>query len=477
MVSNCILNICFLSDIISFSPYSQLHSAIDSIQIKTRELNTILDKAIANTNFTAANILVDEFLDSWMDVQSNIVENAIQPSIIQINTFYKLCEQLLSHIQTIFNSEKANYNAADLDAFIVNMQSMSPQNSQQILKIVSNGQLRIDRLLIAFQLAIPAMIQSIQSSRTRSMDVLSYESVYMHDLSHVASGIFQKALQLNITSKADCSKHDVTTEQLVQSSMSTNFKSLILSTPPITYDAAKRLARLAIQTKRISLMDAEPIHMRATPMLRSIDEQSTHASNTINSTLANRNVFRAPFLPNAPNETINKRLDPMRALRAVNRKPNIGSPKRTKRPKSGHLDNLFSHQSNDTTMSIPDFSSTLIANEIKCNSHNISDHINMSMAKALSTPTRAPNIDYVSPIVATDHHIRRTQIASMRQSLTADMNLSPSGHIEPLARTLIAPGAEITNMHKNTLKGAQVCIQNVWRNISQNSMNIIFFFI
>lgn len=461
----------------SFFVFSELHSRIDSIQAKTRDLNIILDKIIVNTNITAENILFDEFLDSWMDVQSDIVENAIQPGIIEINAFYMQCEQLLSRIQSIFNSEKVTYNTADLNTFIAFMQSMSSQNSPQILKIVSNGQLRMDRLLIAFQLAIPGMMQSIQSSKTRNMDVLLYESVYMHDLSQFASGIFQKALQLNIKLKADCPKHDVTTEQLVQSSMSTNFRSLILSTPPITYDAAKRSARLAVQAKRISLMDAEPIHMRAMSMLRNIDEQPTNPSNIINSTLTNRSVFRAPFLPNVPSEAMNKRLDPMRALRAVNRKPNIGSPKRTKRPKSTNLDGTLSYQANDTALSIPDFSSTLIANENKCNSHNLSDHINISMAKALSTPTRTASTECVSPIVSTDHHIRRTQIANMRRSLTADMNLSPSGRIEPLARTLVAHGADMTNM-ENTLKGAQVCVQTVWWDICRNSiiMNFISYF-
>lgn len=409
---------------------------------------------IANTNITRENILCDEFLDSWTDVQLNIIENAIEPSIMEVHTFQTKCDQLVNHIQTAFNSEKAMFNATDLNAFAVNMQSLEPQYYQHMAQIQSNGQLRMDRLLQAFRLAVPFMMRSVETQKTRSIDVLQYESDYMHNLSLLANNIFQKALQLNIEAEIGHDRYEPIVDPMVRNSMLIDFKSLVLSTPPISYDASKRPAKSAIQTKRISLMDTEPAHMRSIPMLQSLADRSMALNKDADQTLVNRSMFRMPTMPNAPSETVNKRLDPMRLLRAVNRKPHIGSPKRAKPvlQQFGHSASMIS--TNDTALSVPDFSSTLIGNEAKDTSHhNLSDHINMSMAKALSTPTRATDADCMSPIGGASRK-RRTQLDNMRRSIAADISLSPSGRVEPLSTTVInRKNVTMDNSFDTTLKG------------------------
>lgn len=418
---------------------------------------------IANTNITKENILYDEFLDSWTEVQLDIIENAIEPSIMQVNAFQKKCDQLVSIIQT--DNEKVFFSASDLNAFAVKMQSLEPQYYQQMAQIQANGQLRSDRLLEAFRLAIPHMIRSIESQKIRSMDVLLYESDYMHNLSQLANNIFQKALQLNIEADLGEDKYEPIVDPLVRGSLLIDFKSLLFSTPPVSYNAAKRPGKTSIQTKRISLMDAEPAHMRSIPMLQSLTERSM-AGNKDQSHV-NRSVFRVPTMPNAPSETANKRLDPMRLLRAVNRKPHIGSPKRS-RPvlqQFDHSASMICSQPNDTALSVPDFSSTLIANEAKDMSHhNLSDHINMSMAKALSTPTRTPDIDCLSPIGGARRK-RRSQLDNMRRSIGTDLSLSPSGRVEPLSTTIInTKSVNMDNTLDDTLKGVTSISACCWQN-------------
>lgn len=419
------------------TPTRELQTQISGVQVKTRLLQEVLDKCVASTSITSENILCDDFLSNWEHVQTDVIANIIKPSVDRTLALAKMCDQLVNQIHSTFDSEKVAYTTSDLCAFGVNMQSQQPQYYQQMSEIVTNGQLRMDRLLLAFRLAAPLMLRSIGMQRYRSLDVLSYESKFMQDLSLLASNVLQKAFQLSVASAVDCAERCTASDSLVRHSMVIDLKSLILSTPPVTYDASKRQTKSAIHTKRISLMDSAPVQMRSIPMLRPITEQPSRAGGDPDATLTGGSAFRAPATPtSAASETTGSRLDPLRMLRNVHRTGLSGSPKRVRQTlqQSSDLTTSVCSRSNETGISVPDFSSTLIGTQINDKPYDLSNQINLSIAKALGSPARTASAEFASPSGILSR-MRHVQLDSTLRSGMTNISLSPSGRIEPLSMT------------------------------------------
>lgn len=427
-----------MSTIIFLSPPNrELQTQISGVQAKTRLLQEVLDKCVASTSITSENILCDDFLSNWEHVQTDVIVNIIKPSVDRTLSLAKMCDQLVNQIHSSFDSEKVAYTTSDLCAFGVNMQSKQPQYYQQMSEIVTNGQLRMDRLLHAFRLAAPLMLRSIGMQRARSLDVLLYESRYMQELSLLVSSVLQKAFQLSVASETGCAERCMASDSLVRQSMVIDLKSLILSTPPVTYDASKRQTKSAIHTKRISLMDAAPVQMRSIPMLRPIAEQPSRAGGDADATLTAGSAFRAPATPtSAASEPTTSRLDPLRMLRNVHRTGLTGSPKRVRQTlqRSNDLSASVCSRSNETGISVPDFSSTLIGTHVNDKPYDLSNQINLSIAKALGSPVCAASAEFASPSGILSR-MRHVQLDSTLRSGMTNISLSPSGRIEPLSMT------------------------------------------
>lgn len=402
------------------------------LKSKTDTLHKLLEKVTANTNIKSENILYDKFTDSWSNVHNEIVERGIEPDVERLIRFQSKCQQLEEKIEVIFKQHTLKFDITALESFAMEMQKLYPQNSHEISKIIENGSINLDHLFKAFNLAIPPMLRSAECYKPRSIEAMAYESNRLQKLSHTTDDLLQKILILSkpfdMEAMECIEKHNVAVGF-------ENIQSKIFSTPTISHDAIQRAECAALKSKRLALLeDAYQFRAITTSTLTSTSNRITKPLNAIfDESRCNQSGNQKEFL--SPAKPLSKepknKLDPMAILQSITKKTKTDKhvTNGTFKPKVmnvGIVYNLFeSSRMNDTTLSVPDFSSTLVnqSNDIRGNEINVIEQINTSLAESAG----------------------RTEL-KMRSLLTTDLDLlshdlnsSPSGRIEPLVASKLSP--------------------------------------
>lgn len=385
---------------------------------KIEILKKLLEKLTRNTNITPENILFDKFTDSWENVHSDIVNRGIRPDVARLHKFQNNCQKLEEKIHTIFKSQRITFDINALVEFSSGLQKTYPQHYQEMSAVVVNGNFNLDHMLLGLRLALPSLLQSIEMHKPRSIDAMAYESNQLQKLSHRSDDLLQKTLQLNAPCDVDEMAMENKNKNHELTSAFENIQSMILSTPTIPNAAVRQAENAAIQSKRISLLD-DAYHSRVNALLPT---KSTKLSNRINNSpqTVETKLFLSPARLHGKESKISK-LDPMAMLQSIAKKErkDKDSSNGTFKPKPmnfGQRLAIGSHppdfsKSNDTTLSVPDFSSTLINQLHDGKLDSVNEQINTSLAYSNDRKVRS--------ILTVDNSNR-------------DINGSPSGRLEPL---------------------------------------------
>lgn len=383
----------------------------------------------ANTNITPETVLQDKFTESWNNVQNHVIERGIQPDLVRLEKFQSDCQRIEEKVNAIFKQHTITFDKNAMASFISEMQTMYPQNYHQWTKIVENGKINLDHLLHAFSMVLPTMLQLIESYKPRSVDAMAYEANCIQKISLKTDEILHRVQQINTPIATESGEMGIHVAPQFES-----IQTMILSTPTISHDAVRRAECAAIKSKRISLLEDAYQLRPATSMLNM-------ASKPLNSILEESlRDGQKQFL--SPSRLFSKgaksKLDPMAMFNSITKKEkreqnmSNGSLK----PKAmnfglrlGLANNLLDHSKvNDTTLSVPDFSSTLLnqSNDIKDTMLSVNEQINSSLAKSASK-TIGSN--------ANDRKMRSLLVADTLDKSDRDINCSPSGRIEALIVT------------------------------------------
>ncbi|XP_031630154.1 augmin complex subunit dgt6-like [Contarinia nasturtii] len=416
--------------VIEFKKNVEEHTS--QLKIKTDALHQLLKTVTINTNITPDNILHDKFTESWEHVQNDIIERGIQPDVERVTKFQNDCQKLEEKIDAIFEQQTIKFDRNALAAFSAHMQKQYPQLFHKFASIVENGHINLDHMLQALPLAIPSMLQLIESHKPRSVDAMAYESNRLRKISQKADEVLQRTLQL--CEPTDCERKDHYSDIIVTPRFE-NIQSMILSTPTISHDAVQRAEGAAMKTKRLSLFDDVP-YLRPATSVMSVAPK-THNSILEESIRSGHKQFLSPTcLFSKESKT---KLDPMSILRSLTKKEKKDkNANGNLKPKSMNLGLRFGlggvgsnrphelSKINDTMLSVPDFSSTLLnqSNEIKDTLLNVNEQINTSLAKS---------IDKNGHSAITNNRKRNSFLTGdIFENSDRDINSSPSGRIEPL---------------------------------------------
>ncbi|XP_055319309.1 augmin complex subunit dgt6-like [Sitodiplosis mosellana] len=392
------------------------------LKAKTAILHQLLLKITANTNIKPEHILQEKFTESWNDVQNDVIERGILPDIARLEKFQKNCQLIEEKVTAVFKQHTITFDRNALASFSSEMQKQYPQNYQQLATIVENGHINPGHLLQAFSLALPTMLHLIESYKPRSVDAMAYESNRLQKISLKTDEVLQRTLQLSTPSEVENPEsHGIHVAPQFES-----IQSMILSTPTILHEAIRRAENAAIKPKRISLLD-DAYQLRpatASKPLNSILEESLRGD-------------QKQFL--SPTRLFTKepkaKLDPMAILQSITKKEKKEKPLSSGSFKAktmnfglrlGLGNNPHEHsKANDTNLSVPDFSSTLLnqSNDIKDTLFSVNEQINTSLAKS------AGKNDYAG---ANDRKMRSLLAVDTFEHPDRDINCSPSGRIEPL---------------------------------------------
>lgn len=393
------------------------------MKAKTEMMNKLLRKIISNTHITPENILHDRFAESWSDVHEDIIQRGIEPNINYLMQFQDNCQKLEEKITAMFKQQTLTFDVNALSSFSTEMQKLHPHNYQQLIVVNENGHVNLENMLRAFRLSIPQMLESIECYKPRNVKAMAYESNQLDKLSYKTNELLGKIIQLS--EEADTKKPKV----VPQSNVGPNFEhieSMILSTPTISQETIRRAEISALQSKRLSLLE---------DMYQLRSNTSKIATKSVTSILHNSQSKRSAqkvFLSPAclfSKEPKNK-LDPMAMLSTITKKTKLDrhtSGGRFK-PRGMNFGQRFgisnsmleSTRTNDTTLSIPDFSSTLLnqSNELKDTLCNVDEQINTSLTKSIGK---------------TDQKMRSLLAVDFDCS-DRDLNSSPSGRLESLVK-------------------------------------------
>lgn len=385
-----------------FSRQIETHS--DDLKSKTLELQQFLQSVTSNTNILPSDILEDKFTNNWNDVHEQVVENCIEPETQRMEHFQVECIELERKLCAICDRQLLKFNLKSLESFSMEMQRLYPQYYRQMSTIIVNNRIDLNHLILATYLALPAMLYSITSYKPRSTDALAYESNYLNKLSMRLTDLILKTSQLSVDYEqiAFESGVDGQPSQVLQ-----DLTSLILSTPTISHNAIKRADNGIGTLKRISLIeDITHLKVAATKpskLLNPILEESKQ----------NLSMLLSPFKEDKP------KLDPMKILLSIKKKEK-GRPTGNFKQKSINFQHLTVDDSkqNDTTMSVPDFSSTLI----RLDPHDGIDQLNNSLMNTSNVSERGEGKE-------------RHRGPQNFSTIIADVNQSPSGRIDATSRT------------------------------------------
>lgn len=389
---------------------------------KTERLHKLLQKVTVNTNIKPENILHDKFTESWENVQNDIIDKGIQPDIERFMRFQNNCEILEEKVNSIFNQQTIKFDQHALARFSTEMQKQYPQMYHQLATIVDNGRINLDHILQALPLAIPSMLQAIESHKPRSLEAMAYESNRLKKISHKADELLQKTLQLsapNDAEKKEINFHDIQVAPQFES-----IQSMILSTPTISHDAIRRAECAAMQSKRISLLE-DTYQLRST--ISTVNLTSKPLNSIMEESMSGQKQFLSP--QRLFSKELKAKLDPLAMLHSITKKE-----KKEKHLSNGNFklktmnfglrfgqacSQHDNSKANDTILSVPDFSSTLLnqSNDIRDTQHSVNEQINQSLARSADKNVRK---------------MRSLLAISVHEQSDRDINSSPSGRIEPL---------------------------------------------
>lgn len=404
------------------NPLSTSNRKVESLSeqfvVKTAVMNKLLRSLTKKTIISPENILHDKFTASWEEVHSEIVRRGIEPALMRLTQFQQDCARLEGKIQAMFKNQMMRFDENALSMFGADMQRLHPQYYQQMDALTKNGHINLDNMLTALQFALPSMIQSVEMYKPRSVEALSYESIQIQKLSQKADTLLQNVAKLGETADVENDED----QELHVANAFENLQSMILLTPTISHDAVRRGSKMPI--KRLSLLEdayqarnTEP--MSSAKKLNSILEDSMRASA--------QKVFLSPN--QKPCKEPRSKLDAMAILKSISKKDKYQKPGAPPlKSRAMYLGAGFGlaanphdcSKSNDTVLSVPDFSSTLLnqSNDIKDHIVNVDEQINTSLAKSAE----------ISGLVSHDSERK------IRPLLAHDTSLdqSPSGLIESL---------------------------------------------
>lgn len=444
------------------------------LKSKTEILHKLLVLITANTNIKPENVLKDKFTESWSNVQNHVIERCIQPDIARLEKFTVDCKRIEEKVNAIFKQHTITFDKNAMASFTSEMQTLYPQNYHQWSKIVENGKINLDHLLQAFSVVLPTMLQLIESYKPRSVDAMSYEANRLQKISLKTDEILQRVQQINtpVVTKSDEIGINVAPQF-------ENIQSMILSTPTISHDAVRRAEGAAIKSKRISLLEDAYQLRPATSML-------SVASKPLNSILEeSHRDGQKQFL--SPSRLFSKgaksKLDPMTMFNSITKKEkkeqNMSSGSLKPRAMNfglrlGLANNLLDNSKvNDTTLSVPDFSSTLLnqSNDIKDIPFSVNEQINTSLAKSASKTVGS---------TANDRKMRSLLVADTLNKSDRDINCSPSGRIEALVATKLnlsdIKPMQMLDKHSNEQNVSLLSFTNLYLcTLSDNQSMLIFF--
>lgn len=388
------------------------------MKLKTKEVYNLLQNATTNTNIIPSDILEDVFIANWADVHEKIIENIIEPDTKRLEKFQIDCDALETKLSAICNRQlKINLNA--LTSFSMEMQRLYPQHYQQMSTIVTNNRIDLNHLIQATHLALPEMVFSIESHKPRNSDALVYESNYLNKISSRLSDLIRMISELNDDSCDTIVNAQKSDEHSTQNDVLKDLSAFLLSTPTISHNMAKHNETGIGSIKRISLID-DVTHLKST----AASKQSL--SKTLNPILEESTQFGRSFrmstlspIPLAKKEDKPTKFDPMKLLLSIKKKEKF-HPVCSLKPKSINFTNQSNNSQhehfviNDTTLSVPDFSSTLLRND-GIDHINATEQINNSMKLCeLSDRDIGDRIKGSQSFIA----------------IANDVNQSPSGRIE-----------------------------------------------
>lgn len=380
------------------------------IKTKTETLYKLLVSVIANTSITPQNILSDKFAERWQELHNDIIERGVEPEMQRLMQFQDDCHKLEEKIGAIFEQHTLKFDENALATFSMEMRKLHPQQQQQVSNIVENGRINLDNLLQTFRLALPLIQQSIACYKPRSIEAMTYESNQLQKLSQKSNDLLQRILQINESINVEQSPAKLGPTYCVAPAFE-HIQSMILTTPTISHDIIRRAECAAIQSKRLSLLE-DAYQSRPTMLfhnarpLNSISEESRNNSQCID-----QKRFASPARLANIKESKSK-LDPMAMLSTISKKQKMEKHVASSafRPRAmnfglqtgiggggGGNGLLECSRTNDTMLSVPDFSSTLLN---QSTSHDQSKN---------------------------DQKIR-----SFMNNSDHDLNSSPSGRLEPL---------------------------------------------
>lgn len=396
-----------------FFLFRKVQDCSTQIKTKTDVMYKLLEKAIANTNITPENILCDKFVERWEEVHNDILERGIEPDLRRLMMFQDNCQKLEEKIGAIFKQHSLKFDENVLSTFAMEMQKLHPHQHQQMSNMVENGRINLENMLQAFRLALPLIQQSIECYKPRSIEAMAYESNQLQKLSKKSNDLIQRILQINESNNIEQSPAKKSQEYCVAPAFE-HIQSMILTTPTISQDVIRRAECAAIQSKRLSLLEDayQPRHTMLIHNINNARPLNSISEESRNNSQCDQKLFVSPArLFN--NKESKSKLDPMAMLSTITKKMKLEKHVASSafRPRAmnfglqggGGGGLLECSRTNDTILSVPDFSSTLL---------NQSTSNNTSIVQSASK---------------NDQKIR-----SIVNNSDLDLNCSPSGRIEPL---------------------------------------------
>lgn len=392
--------------ILSFYLCRKVQEWSTQIKAKSDKLHKLLENAIANTSITSENILRDKFAERWEELHNDILKRGIEPDMQRLMQFQDDCHKLEEKIGAIFEQQTLKFDENALATFSMEMRKLHPEQYQQMSwNIVENGRINLDNLLQSFRLALPLIQQSIACYKPRSIEAMAYESNQLQKLSQKSNDLLQRIQQINCESIGVDQSPEKLAPMYCAAPAFEHIQSMILTTPTISHDVIRRAECAAIQSKRLSLLE-DAYQPRPTMLVHGARPLNSISEVSRNNSHCDQKLFASPArLFN--NKESKSKLDPMAMLSTITKKTKVdkhvaSSAFRPRAMNFGLQTGFGGGMANDTILSVPDFSSTLLNQSI---THDQSK---------------------------TDQKIR-----SFMNNSDHDLNSSPSGRLEPLVSSKI----------------------------------------
>lgn len=399
--------------------FRQIEEYSAKLKTNTETLEHLLHQVVARTNITPKDILEDEFNSSWQQFQNHIVKRGIEPHVECLIRFQDDCQKLEEKVSAIFKQQTIKFNPNALASFSMEMQKQHPERYPEMARIVENGQINLDSILQALPMAIPSMLQLIETHKPRSAVAMTYESKRLEILSKKADELLQRSAEFVVSSDSKKPKY----QGVHVAPQFETIQSMILSTPTMSHDAIRRAENVGIQPKRIALLE-DTIQLRPVSSKLNIAPKPSIQGSIHEEAL--RSAQKQFVSPGRFARDPKSKLDPMTILKSIKKK----EKDKKEQPMEKHTPKLkpklmnfgqriglriSEHersQTNDTALIVPDFSSTLLNNSLDLQ-FSLNEQINTSLAK------------------------------SIKNEYDLDLNRSPSSRIEPLV---------VSKLHSSAIK-------------------------